>query len=45
MDSQVVVDQPRSLDRARLGEGPLTRLNETELAAVEQSLMGVLGLL
>lgn len=45
MDSQVVVDQPRSLDRTRLGEGPLTRLTETEMAAVEQSLLGVLGLL
>jgi mRNA interferase MazF len=45
MDSQVVVDQPRSLDRRRLGEGPLTRLSDTEMAAVEQSLMGVLGLM
>ena len=45
LDSQVVVDQPRSLDRERLGEGPLTRLSATEMAAVEQSLMGVLGLM
>ena len=31
-------------DRARLGEGPLTRLNETELAALNQALRGVMGL-
>jgi mRNA interferase MazF len=41
---QVVVDQPRSLDRTRLGEGPLTVLSQAELAAVERSLRVVLGM-
>ena len=41
---QVIVDQPRSLDRARLGEGPLTVLSPAELAAVERSLRVVLGM-
>ncbi|MBI2992949.1 MAG: type II toxin-antitoxin system PemK/MazF family toxin [Gammaproteobacteria bacterium] len=44
-DSQVLVDQPRALDRARLSEGPLTRLTAAEMAAVEQSLLAVMGLL
>lgn len=42
---QVVVDQPRALDRARFGEGPLTSLTTEEMATVEKSLKGVLGLL
>lgn len=42
---QVVVDQPRALDRDRFGEGPLTTLTEKELTAVERSLKGVMGLL
>ena len=41
---QVVVDQPRALDRARLGDGPLTTLTRLELAAVERSLRVVLGM-
>ncbi len=41
---QVVVDQPRALDRARIGDGPLTALTATELAAVERSLRVVLGM-
>lgn len=41
---QVVVDQPRALDRTRLGDGPLTVLTQAELAAVEQSLRIVLGM-
>jgi len=41
---QVVTDQPRALDRARFGEGPLTTLTADELAMVEGSLKGVLGL-
>jgi mRNA interferase MazF len=41
---QVVVDQPRALDRSRLGDGPLTILTRTELAAVERSLRVVLGM-
>ncbi len=42
---QVIVDQPRSLDRARLGDGPLTRLTAEEMATVEKSLMAVLGMI
>jgi mRNA interferase MazF len=41
---QVVVDQPRALDRTRVGDGPLTTLTRTELAAVERSLRVVLGM-
>jgi mRNA interferase MazF len=41
---QVVTDQPRALDRARFGEGPLTNLTAEELAAVERSLKAVLGI-
>ncbi|HEY5569618.1 MAG TPA: type II toxin-antitoxin system PemK/MazF family toxin [Gammaproteobacteria bacterium] len=41
---QDVVDQPRALDRTRLGDGPLTILTRTELAAVERSLRVVLGM-
>jgi mRNA interferase MazF len=43
-DSQVVIDQPRALDRARLGEGPLTRLDADQMSAVEGSLRAVLGM-
>lgn len=43
-DCQVVVDQPRSLDRARIGDGPLTVLTPAELATVERSLRVVLGM-
>ena len=42
--SQVVVDQPRTLDRERLGEGPLTRLTDSEMAVVEESLLAVMGM-
>jgi mRNA interferase MazF len=41
---QVVVDQPRALDRARVGDGPLTTLTSGELSAVERSLRVVLGM-
>jgi mRNA interferase MazF len=37
-DCQVMVDQPRTLDRNRLGEGPLTRLTAQEQAQVNQAL-------
>ena len=43
-DCQVMPEQPRTLDRRRLIEGPLTRLSNEELAAVERSLMAVMGL-
>ncbi len=41
---QIVVDQPRALDRARIGQGPLTVLTPSELAAVERSLRVVFGM-
>ena len=41
---QVIIDQPRALDINRIGDGPLTRLTEAELAQVERSLKAVLGL-
>lgn len=43
-DCQVMVDQPRTLDRDRFGEGPLTRLTSEELAQVNQALQVLLGL-
>ena len=42
---QVMPEAPRTLDRARLMEGPLTRLSDTEMQSVERSLKAVLGLL
>ncbi len=42
-DSQVVVEQPRTLDRGRLGDGPLTALSAQEMGHVEESLLAVLG--
>jgi mRNA interferase MazF len=44
-DCQVIVDQPRSIDRARFGEGPLTVLTAEEMAKVEKSLLAVVGVL
>jgi mRNA interferase MazF len=41
---QIVVDQPRALDRKRIGDGPLTTLTRAELLAVERSLRVVLGM-
>jgi mRNA interferase MazF len=41
---QIVVDQPRALDRARIGDGPLTVLTGAELSAVERGLRVVLGM-
>ncbi|MGH8247214.1 MAG: type II toxin-antitoxin system PemK/MazF family toxin [Gammaproteobacteria bacterium] len=43
--SQVIVDQPRALARTRIGDGPLTRLTPDEMAGVERSLLGILGML
>lgn len=42
---QVITDQPRALDRDRFGEGPLATLTAEEMAAVEKSLRGVMGML
>ena len=44
-DCYAMAEQPRAIDRTRLGEGPLTTLTGPELAALEQALRGVLGLL
>ncbi len=41
---QVMPEQPRTLDRRRLLDGPLTRLTHDEMAAVEKSLRMVTGL-
>lgn len=43
-DCQVIVNQPRALDRSRFGEGPLAWLNEDEITAVERAFMGVCGM-
>lgn len=43
-ESQVVVEQPRTLDRRRIGEGPLAELSADEMARVEESLLAVLGI-
>jgi mRNA interferase MazF len=42
---QVMPEQPRTLDRARLVEGPLTMLSPDEMHAVEASFRAVAGLL
>lgn len=42
---QVVTDQPRALDRNCFGEGPLATLTTEEMAAIEKSLRGVMGML
>lgn len=44
LDCQVMVDQPRTLDRRRIGEGPLTKLTESEMAQIEESLQAMLGM-
>lgn len=45
VDSYVVIDEPRALGPSRLGDGPLTTASADEMAAVGQSLRGVLGML
>jgi len=42
--SLILVDQPRTLDRDRVIEGPLTTLTAAELRAVERILRRVLGM-
>jgi mRNA interferase MazF len=39
-----MADQPRSLDRSRLGDGPLRTLSPEELAELERALLGVLDI-
>jgi mRNA interferase MazF len=41
---QVMPEQPRTLDRTRLIDGPLTTLGAQEMARVERTLAAVLGL-
>lgn len=41
---QVMPEQPRTLDRQRLLDGPLTRLTRDEMSAVEKSFRMVAGL-
>lgn len=43
-DCHVMLEHLRALDRSRFGEGPLTVLTPDEMAAVEKSLLGILGL-
>lgn len=43
-DCHVMVEQARAFDRSRFGDGPLTSLTPEEMAAVEKSLKGILGL-
>jgi mRNA interferase MazF len=43
-DCYAMAEQPRALDRARLGEGPLTTLTAEELIMLEQALLLVMGL-
>ena len=43
-DCQIIVDQPRALDQARFGDGPLTTLTREEMQAVERSLRIVMGM-
>jgi mRNA interferase MazF len=43
-EGQIMVDQPRTLDRNRFGDGPLTCLTSEELAQVNQALQVLLGL-
>lgn len=42
--SQVMPEQARSIDRTRLIRGPLTRLTDEEMSAVERSFLAVTGL-
>lgn len=42
-DSQVLVDQPRTLDRERLGDGPLATLSRDEMMRVEENFLAVIG--
>lgn len=43
-DSQVLVDQPRTVDRRRFGPAPLARLDAGEMARVEAGLQAALGM-
>ena len=40
-----MIEHIRALDRSRFGTGPLTILTTEEMAAVEKSLLAVMGML
>jgi len=42
--SQVMVDQPRTVDKGRFGDGPLATLTDDEMARVERSFLFLTGL-
>lgn len=44
-DCFVMIEHIRALDRSRFGHGPLTTLTTEEMAAVEKSLLAVMGML
>ena len=43
-DCYAMAEQLRAIDRARLGEGPLTSLTAAEITALDKALSGALGL-
>lgn len=43
-DCHIMLEHLRAIDRSRFGEGPLAALTAEEMAAVEKSLLGVLGM-
>lgn len=43
-DSDIMIDQPRTIDNRRITDPPLTALTATELAEVEEYVRIVLGL-
>jgi mRNA interferase MazF len=43
-DCYVVTEQIRAIDRARLGEGPLTKLTAEEMKKLERIVRGVVGM-
>ncbi|MFM1798365.1 MAG: hypothetical protein RLZZ117_643, partial [Cyanobacteriota bacterium] len=43
-DSFAMADQPLSLDRSRLGDGPLATLSPEERTELERALLGALGI-
>ena|SRR3972149_6091052 len=44
MKSYAMIEKTRAVDIDRFGEGPLTTLTAVEMAAVEKSLLAVLGI-
>ncbi|WP_198949822.1 type II toxin-antitoxin system PemK/MazF family toxin [Synechococcus sp. 1G10] len=43
-ESYAMAEQPRALERTRIGEGPLTSLSAEEMAVLEQALRGAMGM-